>query len=219
MSNRATVFFTEKHDVGSGFSPGVYLHWNGGPESIYAFLTEFKRRGYGHDMDYDAARFTQIVGEFFDSEYFTGLSLGVVNGPCSYAALAEYVTHSDLDNGAYIVSGGEVVARCVKLRDGSALHSTSTQIANETRQVKKSERYVKMITFLAGLHPNKLTEARHRQSRAAASFTENENVPTHREAADALVAEVEYALSGAVRLSKERRAALADVLAAFKKTL
>ncbi len=34
MGNRAYVVF----ESGKERSPAVYLHWNGGPESIYAFL-------------------------------------------------------------------------------------------------------------------------------------------------------------------------------------
>ncbi len=37
MGNRATIIFT---DGKKSFSPAVYLHWNGGPESVYAFLEE-----------------------------------------------------------------------------------------------------------------------------------------------------------------------------------
>ena len=60
MGNRAIVIFKD----GEEYSPHVYLHWNGGIESVAAFLTEMNRRGW-HRTDYAAARFCQVVGEFF----------------------------------------------------------------------------------------------------------------------------------------------------------
>ena len=99
MGNRAHVVFKDRY----GISPIVYLHWNGGPESIYAFMAEFKRRGYGHDTDYDAARFTQIVGEFMDQDHFTGTSLGIMSPPKDFTS--ESLQKYDMyDNGFYVFS-------------------------------------------------------------------------------------------------------------------
>lgn len=119
MGNRATVIFWngETKPAKRSISAAVYLHWNGGPESIYSFLEELDRRGVRADQDYECARFVQVVGEFFtwsttrdlsdpiyrDSAY--GLSLGVVNGP-----LSDEVKHLDKvytdhgDNGFYLVN-------------------------------------------------------------------------------------------------------------------
>ena len=84
MGNRATVIFV----TGEGkISPAVYLHWNGGPESVYQFLDELDRRKVRAGDDYECARFIQIVGEFFDQDATSGLSLGVSNGPHSLALL------------------------------------------------------------------------------------------------------------------------------------
>ena len=81
MGNRANVVFVNK--AGDNISPTVYLHWNGGAESIYAFLDELDRRKVRADQCYECARFVQIVSEFFDSgeERYGTLSLGVMNGP------------------------------------------------------------------------------------------------------------------------------------------
>jgi hypothetical protein len=102
MGNRATVIF----DNGQRISPAIYLHWNGGPESVYAFLGELDRRGVRADSEYDAARFVQLIGEFFDGrEEFTGLSLGIVNGPSEITADALDKVESDHgDNGFYVVN-------------------------------------------------------------------------------------------------------------------
>ena len=64
MGNRAIVIFSDKEE--KNILPAVYLHWNGGPESIYAFLDELDRRKVGDNRHYETARFIQIVGEFMD---------------------------------------------------------------------------------------------------------------------------------------------------------
>ena len=42
MGNRAVVIFDDDPNVGS--SLGVYLHWNGGPESVLAFMQATQER-------------------------------------------------------------------------------------------------------------------------------------------------------------------------------
>lgn len=99
MGNRATVIFTD----GQRFSPAVYHHWNGGPESIYGFLEELDRRKQRCDQDYECARYIQLVGEFLDQSSVGSTSLGVSNGPESIDKLDDVMTdHSD--NGFYIVN-------------------------------------------------------------------------------------------------------------------
>lgn len=61
MGNRAVV--TVK-----GSSVGIYLHWNGGIESVTAFLRAAKDLGVRdpvNDPAYFYARFVQLVGNFF----------------------------------------------------------------------------------------------------------------------------------------------------------
>ena len=102
MGNRATVIFT---DGKKSFSPAVYLHWNGGPESVYGFLEELNRRKARADQEYECARFIELVGDFFDQDEFGSTSLGVTNGPKSDKPedLAKVNTdHSD--NGFYLVN-------------------------------------------------------------------------------------------------------------------
>lgn len=78
MGNRGNVVFSNKD--WTEFSPCVYLHWNGGPESVYGFLEELNRRKIRADQCYEAARFIQIVGEFFDQKTISTTSLGVSMG-------------------------------------------------------------------------------------------------------------------------------------------
>jgi len=100
MGNRATIIFTANGDI----SPAVYLHWNGGPESVYQFLDELDRRHVRADADYECARFVHIVGDFFDQDTTDGLSLGVANGPDAITPAAlRHVRTDHGDNGFYIV--------------------------------------------------------------------------------------------------------------------
>lgn len=111
MGNRATVIFTDGKD---SYSPAVYLHWNGGPESVYAFLEELDRRKQRCDQDYECARFIQLIGEFFDQESIGSTSLGVANGPdprLPLLAALKLVQTDHSDNGFYIVNrtGGSTI--------------------------------------------------------------------------------------------------------------
>jgi hypothetical protein len=110
MGNRANVIFV----AGETISPTVYLHWNGGPESVYPFLAELDRRKVRADGEYECARFIQLVGEFFDHDEFSGLSLGVLAPPTAISldALAKVQTDQG-NNGFYIVdrSGGKLKVR------------------------------------------------------------------------------------------------------------
>lgn len=72
MGNRAYVVFENEEQT--EFSPAIYLHWNGGPESIYAFLKVFDDYGCRKtDLAYASARFCQIVGNFFTGTLSCGL--------------------------------------------------------------------------------------------------------------------------------------------------
>lgn len=99
MGNRAYVIFEDKES--KHFSPAIYLHWNGGPESVYAFLDELDRRGVRADQEYEAARFVQVVGEYFMPE---PSSLGVQSGPASAVDLGRWAQE---ENGLYLVCRDE----------------------------------------------------------------------------------------------------------------
>lgn len=65
MGNRANLHLTD-HNL------TIYLHWNGGPESIAGFLTYAEEIDSRHD-DYYPARLIQIIGNFMGGT----LSIGV----------------------------------------------------------------------------------------------------------------------------------------------
>lgn len=77
---------------------GVYLHWNGGRDSVEAFLEYCRRKGcsgFGQDTPYAMARLVQVVANFFGGTS----SIGISTNPC-YS-----------DNGVYIVRGWDIVGR------------------------------------------------------------------------------------------------------------
>ena len=97
MGNRAIVTTAEK-------KLGIYLHWNGGRDSVEAFLAYCALKGYRSltgDPAYGFARLAQVVGNFFGG----GLSVGIVAGEEIEGMAA------GLDNGVYIVDGWRIVGR------------------------------------------------------------------------------------------------------------
>lgn len=76
MGNRAVILFEEPKDE---LIPAVYLHWNGGIESIQAFCEVCKSRQYRdptEDPSYAMARFVGVCHEFFGINSST--SLGII---------------------------------------------------------------------------------------------------------------------------------------------
>ena len=100
MGNRA-IIKAKNSDV------GVYLHWNGGINSVTAFLEYCKLKGYrnfgGEYSDgYGMARFVQVVSNFFGGSD----SIGIVSN------VKETVDYAKgLDNGIYVVDGWDIVKR------------------------------------------------------------------------------------------------------------
>jgi len=104
MGNRATVIFTDESE--KEISPAVYLHWNGGAESIYGFMNEMDRRNIRRtDLSYECARFIGIVTDFFDKDGLGSTSIGVVSYPGKSidAKTLRKVCTDHGDNGFYII--------------------------------------------------------------------------------------------------------------------
>lgn len=102
MGNRA-VITTKKAGVNPANSDamGVYLHWNGGRDSVEAFLAYCKLKQFRSPEkdNYGWARLCQVIGNFFGG----GLSIGI--GPCCT------LDCDNLDNGTYIIEDWEIVGR------------------------------------------------------------------------------------------------------------
>jgi hypothetical protein len=94
MGNRAVITNFE-HRI------GVYLHWNGGRDSVEAFLKYCELKGYrSPDSDcYGWASLVTVISNFFGS----GRSVGI-------DVLAKLDTDNG-DNGLYIIKGWQIVGR------------------------------------------------------------------------------------------------------------
>lgn len=94
MGNRAVISTRDK-------KIGVYLHWNGGRDSVEAFLAYCKLKGY-RPPEYDCygwARLCQVIGNYFGGETSIGID--------------EYdkLDTDNWDNGVYIIENWEIVDR------------------------------------------------------------------------------------------------------------
>ena len=99
MGNRAII-------KGKGSDFGVYVHWNGGIDSVTAFLEYCKLKGYrSPETDsYGDARLCQVIGNFF------GGSLSVGIEKVERFMDPEYVESLCLDNGVYEVENWGILA-------------------------------------------------------------------------------------------------------------
>jgi len=91
MGNRAVICHS-KDDT----SIAIYVHWNGGPESILAFLEVCRHRCYRApqaDTAYGMARLCGLICEFFGHDSDTGVGI---------STLQEADT-DNYDNGAYLL--------------------------------------------------------------------------------------------------------------------
>ena len=73
MGNRAVIGFISKEGIKNKDSVGIYLHWNGGRDSVEGFLATAKQYGVRTNEDYGVARLIQIIANTLGGT----LSLGV----------------------------------------------------------------------------------------------------------------------------------------------
>ena len=101
MGNRAIITTPDKEI-------GLYLHWNGGRDTVEPLLYYCKLQGYRDPAvdSYGWARMCQVMGNFFGGS----LSIGI--GP--------YTDDKSMDpgdNGIYVIKGWEIVDRCGRTRE------------------------------------------------------------------------------------------------------
>lgn len=99
MGNRAVI--TTKYNFEHN-GIGVYVHYNGGRDSITAFLTYCKLRGFRkpEEDSYGWARLAQVIGNFFGGD---GLSVGLNT--------VDRLDCDNYDNGVYFIENWEIVGR------------------------------------------------------------------------------------------------------------
>lgn len=98
MGNRA-VITTRENFNNNGI--GIYLHWNGGRDSVEAFLKycELKQYRTPDNDNYGWARLCQVIGNFFGGTNSIGIDV-VGNLDCN-----------NHDNGVYIIKDWKIVGR------------------------------------------------------------------------------------------------------------
>lgn len=123
MGNRAVITTKENwaHD-----GVGVYLHWNGGRESVEAFLKYCELKGYrAPDRDcYGWARLCQVVGNFFGGSTSVGI---------------DTLWHLDTDNGdngVYIIEGWQIVDRIYEQEKETEYDLTEALVYIDSRMPK-----------------------------------------------------------------------------------
>ena len=96
MGNRAVI--TTRKDLRD---IGIYLHWNGGRDSVTAFLLYCKIKGFRppEQDNYGWAYLCTIIGNYFGD----GLSIGI--------DVANKLDYDNWDNGTYIIKDWEIVDR------------------------------------------------------------------------------------------------------------
>ena len=104
MGNRAIMLSKNDMLADGKINPnqiGVYLHWNGGRDSVSAFLKYCKLKGYRSPSTdcYGWACLCNVISNFFGD----GMSLGI--------DIASRLDCNNYDNGVYIIDRWEIVGR------------------------------------------------------------------------------------------------------------
>lgn len=107
MGNRAVITTSKSTDIKHSKDIGVYLHWNGGRDSVQGFLTYCKIKEYRspEQDNYGWARLCQVIGNFFGGTNSIGCDT------------CDNLDCDNWDNGTYIIENWEIVSR--KYFDGN----------------------------------------------------------------------------------------------------
>lgn len=101
MGNRAVITTHSTKNVESSSQIGIYLHWNGGRDSVEAFLKYCEIAGHrSPDTDnYGMARLCQVIANMFGGTTSIGID------QCKNLDCDNY------DNGVYLIKGWKIVDR------------------------------------------------------------------------------------------------------------
>lgn len=128
MGNRAYI-------VGKDSDKAIYLHWNGGRDSVEGFLYYAKLRGFpglnsGEGKDGGYYRLLTVLMNFFGNS-------GLHVYPCSGE---EARTNDPGDNGTYVVDGWDIVGRINAPRTEQKMHSVEDiAVAVDSEQPTKDQ--------------------------------------------------------------------------------
>ena len=122
MGNRAVIQM-------QGVDTGIYLHWNGGADTVEPLLEVAREYGLRGD-DYGIARLTQMMGNLFGGT----LSIGVEN--------VEKLDTNNGDNGTYVIDKNFRIVERLHFR------GDSEQRVYDFQEMKKAIREVNDQFFL-----------------------------------------------------------------------
>ena len=133
MGNRA-VITTKENFENNGV--GVYLHWNGGYDSVSAFLKYCELKGYrSPDKDcYGFARLCQVIGNFFGGS--TSLGIDTV----------DKLDCDNYDNGVYIIKDWKIVDRKHKRHAEQMNYEMEEMLLEIDRAMPESEQIEEYMT-------------------------------------------------------------------------
>ena len=99
MGNRAVITAAPYSDD----NIGIYVHWNGGQESIEGFIRAAKELGFRDPLQdsYGWARLTQLIANFFRDT----LSIGV--------DVCRNLDTDNMDNGTWLLGPGWTIEGCL----------------------------------------------------------------------------------------------------------
>lgn len=118
MGNRAVITWGQEHNY--QINVGIYLHWNGGRDSVEAFLKYCELKGYRDPSQdsYGIARCVQVISNFFGG------------GNCIGVDICARLDCDNFDNGVYLVKGWKI--------NGRLFHSGSEQKGYDLRDMLKT---------------------------------------------------------------------------------
>lgn len=131
MGNRAAItnkFGAENPEKGIG----VYLHWNGGLDSVETFCKYCKLkgvRGVDSDPQYGFARLIQVIGNFFGGTTSIGVDV-VANLDCD-----------NYDNGVYVIDDDwEIVERLYMHAEEQRHHDMNEMLKHIDSKMPEDDR-------------------------------------------------------------------------------
>lgn len=129
MGNRA-VITTESKQI------GVYVHWNGGKESIETFLAycDMKNHRPPESDCYGWARLCQIIGNFFGGTTSIGID--------TYNRLDT----DNWDNGVYVIKDWKIVGRAFKRRADQEINSYK-ELEENLIEVNKKQPIEEQVSY------------------------------------------------------------------------
>lgn len=129
MGNRA-VITTEEKQI------GVYVHWNGGKESIETFLAycDMKNQRPPESDCYGWARLCQVIGNFFGGTTSIGID--------KYNRLDT----DNWDNGVYIIKDWKIIGRDFKRREDQEI-SSFKELEENLIEVNKKQPAEEQVSY------------------------------------------------------------------------